>query len=676
MHTTFLSSIVVIFGLSIVVLFACYRLRIPAVVGFLLTGILAGPHGLRLVNESQNVEALAQLGVVLLLFTIGIEFSLKSLLSIKKTVLIGGTLQVVLTILAVGLFSLRTGRSLAESIFLGFLLSLSSTAIVLKRLQEKAEVESPHGRTSLAILIFQDIIVVPMMLFLPILSGVGQDPWRAMGILLTKLAIIGIVMVLGAAWVIPRILYQAAKTRSREIFLLSIIVICCSVAWLTSSIGLSLALGAFLAGLIISESEYSYQALGSILPFRDVFTSIFFISIGMLFDIGHFFRNPAVLLLLAAAVIVLKGAVAFFVPAVLGFPLRTMVLVGLAVAQVGEFSFILLQSGLDLHIVDLKTYQTFLGVSIITMVATPFIMGWGNALADVALKLPFSKRMKSGLATRQTGDSQAGSAKKFQDHLIIIGYGINGRNVAKAAMVASIPYIILEMNPETVRSEKAKGEPIIYGDATQPEVLTHLNIKGARVVVVGIPDPVATRRVIEVARQINPLVHIIARTRFFQEMEPLYALGASEVVPEEFETSVEIFTRVLLKYLVPREKIEEFIAEVRSGAYQMFRSLSKQHPSFTDLRSALVNVQISTLRVDPNAIVVGKTLSEIDLRKKFGVTLLAVRRGAEVMSNPSGNTCLCGSDALVLLGNPDALERVAQLVKNAEKLTPPSAPLP
>ena len=667
MQTTILSSIVVIFGLSIVVLFVCYRLRVPAIVGFLLTGILAGPHGLGLVNESQNVETLAQLGVVLLLFTIGIEFSLKNLVSIRKTVLVGGSLQVAMTIIAVCLISLRTGRPLAESILLGFLLSLSSTAIVLKRLQEKAEMESPHGRTALAILIFQDLIVVPMMLFLPILSGGSLNVWHSAGILLVKIIVIGLVMVFGVAWIIPKVLFQAAKTRSREIFLLSIIVICFSVAWFTSSLGLSLALGAFLAGLIISESEYSSQALGSILPFRDVFTSIFFISIGMLFDVGYFFRNPVIIIALSVGLIILKTIIAGVVPAIMGFPLRTMVLVGLALGQVGEFSFILLQSGLDMHLIDVKMYQTLLGVSILTMVATPFIMASGNFLAAAMLKLPLSKRIKSGFAAQEMHDATQ-NADIQKDHLIIVGYGMNGRNVARAAKVAGIPYVILEMNPETVRNEKAKGEPIYYGDATQEEVLRHIKINGARVMVVAIPDPAATRRVVEVARTINPLVHIIARTRFFQEMAPLYELGASEVIPEEFETSVEIFTRVLLNYLVPREKIEHFIAEVRSDGYQMFRSLSKQHPSLSDLKLALPDVQISAVRINPNSTVVGRTLSDIDLRKKFGVTLLAIRRGPETISNPSGDMCLCQNDVLVLLGKADATGRVAYLVS---QVTPP-----
>jgi monovalent cation:H+ antiporter-2, CPA2 family len=319
-----------------------------------------------------------------------------------------------------------------------------------------------------------------------------------------------------------------------------------------------------------------------------------------------------------------------------------------------------LQSGLDLRLIDVKMYQTLLGVSILTMVATPFIMASGNFVAAAMLKLPLPKRIKSGLVIQETQNDTHPDIQK--DHLIIVGYGMNGRNVARAAKVAGIPYVILEMNPETVRNEKAKGEPIYYGDATQEEVLRHIKINSARVMVVAIPDPAATRRVIEVARAINPLVHIIARTRFFQEMAPLYELGASEVIPEEFETSVEIFTRVLLNYLVPREKIERFVAEVRSDGYQMFRSLSRQHPSLSDLKLAIPDVQISTVRINPNSTIVGRTLSDIDLRKKFGVTLLAIRRGAETISNPSGDMCLCQNDVLVLMGKADTTGGVAYLV--------------
>jgi monovalent cation:H+ antiporter-2, CPA2 family len=665
MQPTILSSIVVVFGLSIAVLFACHRLRIPAIVGFLATGIIAGPHGLRLIKDYADVETLSQIGVVLLLFTIGIEFSLKSLLRIRKIFFLGGSLQVFLTILVVGLISFMGGRPVSQSVFIGFVISLSSTAIVLKRLQEKADVESPHGRTIVAILIYQDLIVIPMLLLLPFFSGTLTHPWTSLGIFLGKLALIGVLMAIGIKLVVPKVLFQVAKTRNREIFLLSIIVLCFSVAWLTSSIGLSLALGAFLAGLILSESEYNYQALGRIVPFRDVFTSIFFISIGMMFDIGYFMRHPVAVLCISAGVILVKSIIAGSVPALLGFPLRTLVLVGLALGQIGEFSFVLLQAGQDMHFLDRNTYQLLLNVSVFTMVAAPFVMAAGNTLAKFAHNLPFPERLKaifpahvaSLAALHRVSAAPVG-------HLVVIGYGMCGRHVTQAAKASGIPYIIVEMNPETVRREREKGEPIFYGDATEEAVLHHLDIAKARVAVVAIPDPVATREVIETVRRMNPTLHLIVRTRFFQEMEPLLMLGANEGVPEEFETSVEIFTRVLMNYLVPRDEIEKFVTEVRAGGYQMLRSLSKKHPSLTDVKIALPDVQISTLLINPASTAAGRTLLEIDLRKKFEVTLLAVRRGPEVLSNPSGSMRLLGGDMLILLGKPENMAMVAALVKD------------
>jgi CPA2 family monovalent cation:H+ antiporter-2 len=663
MQTSILSSTVVIFGLSIVVLLVCYRLRIPTIVGFLLTGVLFGPTGFGLVHATAEVETLAQIGVVLLLFSIGLEFSFHNFVRIKRIVLIGGTLQVVLTIAVVTVLARYLGRSMPQSVFIGFLLSLSSTAIVFKRLQEKAEVESPHGKTSLGILIFQDIIVVPMMLVLPLMSGNAGSAGSSIIIFFVKILGIIVCMVVMTKWIVPWILFRVAKTKSSELFLLSIIVICFAIAWLTSSAGLSLALGAFLAGLVLSESEYSYQALGSILPFKDVFTSLFFISIGMLFDGVYFLHHPVLIVSLTLAVLVLKVAIASFVPAVLGFPLRTMVLTGLSLGQVGEFSFILSTAGIAFGLLDKDTYQIFLGVSILTMAATPFVMACGPWISDRLLSLPLPKRITAGLHTEAAPETFE-KKQRQNDHLIIIGFGINGRNVARAARATGIPYVITEMNPETVRREKAAGEPIIYGDATQEAVLLHVDIRTARVVVVGIPDPIATRRVIEVARKLNPSVHIIARTRFYRETGLLYALGASDVIPEEFETSVEIFTRVLVKYLVSPEVIEMFVAEVRSDSYQMFRNISKGKATFSDLKFALPDVEVNMAWVGEGSPFAGKSLAGIKLRGEFGITLLAVRRGSEVISNPEGAIVLTAGDILVILGKPQDIVRFTGALKS------------
>ncbi|MBE0447056.1 MAG: cation:proton antiporter [Actinobacteria bacterium] len=662
MELSFLRDIIIIFGLSIAILFICHRLRVPAIVGFLLTGVLAGPHGLGLINAVQEVEDLAEVGIVLLLFTIGMEFSLKSLMQIKKSVLLGGSLQVLLTFLAGFAIASEIGQPFGQSIFIGFLVSLSSTAIVLKLIQERAEIDSPHGRTALGILIFQDIIIVPMMLLIPLLAGATESAGESLFNLLGKGIGIILLVIISAKWVVPYLLYQIARTRNRELFLLSIIVIGLAVAWLTSSIGLSLALGAFLAGLIISESEYSHQALGNILPFRDVFTSFFFVSVGMLLDVGFLSRQPGFIILITFGVLFLKTIIAGSTTTLLGLPFRTTVLVGLALSQVGEFSFILSRTGTKYGLLTGDVYQLFLTVSVLTMAVTPFIMAFAPRIADFSLRLPMPSRLKLGWNSMQ---EISDTAKK--DHLIIIGFGFNGKNLARAASVASIPYVIIEMNAEIVRTEREKGEPIYYGDATQEAVLEHAGIKNAKVVVVAISDPTATRRITEIVRELNPKIYIIVRTRYLQELEPLHRLGANEVVPEEFETSVEIFTRVLKKYLIPRSEIEKFVADVRSGGYEMLRSLSKKPVTFSDFSLHLPDIEITTFRIGKRSPAAGSSLGQIALRKKYGVSMLAIRRDSEMLSNPHGETQLRANDVVVVVGTRDKIAEVIGLFNDPEE---------
>ncbi|PIU54076.1 MAG: potassium transporter KefB, partial [Deltaproteobacteria bacterium CG07_land_8_20_14_0_80_60_11] len=436
MPVPILTDLVIIFGLSIVVLFICHQLRVPATVGFILTGILAGPHLLGLVSAIHEVEILAEIGVILLLFTIGVEFSFANLLQIRQSVLVAGPIQVAATCLAGLVLALQFGKTMGEAVFIGFLMSLSSTAIVLKLLQERAEVDTPHGRTSLGILIFQDIIIVPMMLLVPLLAGASENIGVSFLIMLAKgVVIIGLVIA-SAKWVVPRVLFQIARTGSRELFLLSIVLICISVAWLTAQAGLSLALGAFLAGLIVSETEYSHQALGNILPFRDVFASFFFISIGMLLDVDFLLKNPGIIALLTLGVLLVKAILAGSAALFLKFPLRTAVLVGLALCQVGEFSFILSKVGQSQGLFSGDSYQLFLDVTIITMVATPLMMALAPRAADLILRWPLPQRLKLGAHLSEEIDKSIPG-----DHLIIVGFGVSGRNLARAAKTGGIPYV-------------------------------------------------------------------------------------------------------------------------------------------------------------------------------------------------------------------------------------------
>ena len=661
MELILFTDIGIIFGLSIIILLLFNKMKLPSVLGFLVTGMLAGPHWLGVISSISEVEALAEIGIILLLFTIGVEMSIKELWDIRRTVLLGGTVQIVTTIVLVYSIDRYYGLSFNTSLFIGFLISLSSTAIVLKLLQEKAELDTPHGKTSLGILIFQDVIIVPMILITPILAGASTSSSDTLPMFLLKAIGIIVIVLVSARWIIPALLFQIAKTRNRELFLLSIVFICLATAWLTSSIGLSLALGAFMAGLIISESEYSHQAMGNIMPFRDVFMSFFFVSIGMLLDIGFFTDNVIYLLLLALAVIIIKSATASLATLILGYPLRTIIITGLALAQVGEFSFVLSTFGLEYSLLDQDMYQKFLAVSIITMAVTPFITELSYGLSDRAIKIvPYRKLINGFYANDLTENNE----EKINDHLIIIGYGFNGKTLSHAARNAGIPYMIIETNPETVRHEKKKGEHIYYGDASHEAVLRSANIHSARILVVGISDLLATRKIIEMAKHLNPDIYILARTRYISEMKRLHELGADEVIPEEYETSVEIFVRLLKKYLVPEEDIDQFTREIRANGYCMLRrSYSKDQERAFDIKNELPGMEVSTFKVGDNCLIKGKTLKELNIRTRHKATILAIRKENETITNPDGDIPIHPGDVCIVFGKPEDLHNIREIFK-------------
>jgi CPA2 family monovalent cation:H+ antiporter-2 len=667
MEIKLLQDIAIIFGLAIIVLQVCHKIKLPAIIGFLLTGALVGPHGLHLVRSVHEVELLAEIGVVLLLFTIGLEFSLKELFRLKRQVLIGGFLQVFLTIIVTTLFFIFGFElQINRAIFIGFLMALSSTAIVLRLYQERAELDSPHGETILAILIFQDVIVVLLMLLTPFLAGAGGEGF-AMGksllLLLGKTLFIFGLVLFAARYVVPQALFLVVRTRSRELFLLTIIAICLLTAWATSLAGLSLGLGAFLAGMVISESEYGTAALGNMTPFRDIFMSFFFVSIGMLLDGRVIMAHPGIIGFLAAGVVFMKFGLVLLVAILLGVSLRSALLTALALAQVGEFSFILSKSGLenDFLLVG-QRYQFFLAVAVITMAITPLLVSISPRLAEIILSLPLPDRLKRGMAPVEQDEDQ-NKIKGLRNHLIIIGYGLNGRNLTKAAISAKIPYVIIETNPETVRKEKKEGRNILYGDATHIPVLEHAGVKDARVVVIAISDYVATRQITRQIKELNSSLHLIVRTRFVSEIDPLSELGADEVIPEEYETAVEIFIRVLHHYLVPQQDIDMFMNEIRADGYQMLRSKPRSMVSICDMSGCLSDSEIKVVQLEEGSSFAGKTIADIGMRKNYGVTILAIRKEETMNPNPEADTLLQAGDALILFGTSDAMAKCMELCR-------------
>ena len=648
-----LRDVILIFSVSIVVVFLFQKLHLPSIAGFLVVGALVGPYGLNLISDREHVHVLAEIGVMLLLFTIGLEFSLAKLKSSKTLFLVGGPAQMfsVLLFFVVGGFLLEIDVN--SAVFWGFLVTLSSTAIVLKALAERGESDTLHGRSAIGILIFQDLAIVPMMLMTPFLGDQGSEGvGRILFALGQSLALV-VLIVLAARVFVPKLLEHIVRTKSRELFLLTIVVLCMGTAWLTSRFGLSIALGAFIAGLIISESEYSHQALAEVLPFRDSFNSLFFVSIGMLMDTRVILEYPLFIMTMVGGVVIGKFVTGAAAVLAVGAPLRSAILAGVALAQIGEFAFILAQEGLKTGILYHETYNIFLAVSVLTMIITPFLIQWSP---KIARRTEAMQRLHQWLPGRVSMRAET-TQLKLRDHVIIVGYGLNGRNLSRVLREFEIPYVVLDIRGEVVQLEIGTGVPIQYGDATNPTVLHQVQIENAKVLVVAISDPFGARRVVQLAKRFNPSVHVIVRTRYLKELEELHQLGANEIIPEEFETSIKISTLVLQSFQVPQRVILGKAEQIRREGYALLR-LGELPELAHHLRSGtLEDAEVETCRIDDDSPALGQSLSQLAIRPRTGASVIAFMRDGITESNPSDKTVLEAGDVVVLLGTRDHIRR-------------------
>jgi CPA2 family monovalent cation:H+ antiporter-2 len=651
-ETHFLKDLLIVFALGGLVVYALRAIKLPPIVGLLVAGAAMGPHGFSLVQDSHRVEVLAEVGVVLLLFTVGLEFSLGQLLKMWRMLLFGGGGQVLACIGLVAIATSWWGEGLGKPLFFGFLATLSSTAIVLRVFGERAQLGTPLGRIVLGVLLFQDLCIVPLMLVTPLLSG-RQGGVESLLLTLGQALLVVVAVVFFARRLVPPLLASVVRSRSRELFLTFLLVVCLGTAYLTSLAGLSLALGAFLAGLAVSESEYSHQALAEAIPFRDAFGSLFFVSIGMLMDVRFVASQPWLVLGVLVALISIKTLTAALPALLLGFPVHLSLNAGLALAQVGEFAFVLSRAGLELRLIDEAENQVFLAVSVLSMLLTPFLIYAGRELGR---HLPHEAIGRRPTAVDESQPLLA------SDHVVIAGYGVNGQNLARALSSAGISYAIVEMNPETVRAARGRGEPMHYGDCTRVAVLESLGIERARMYVVAISDAASTRQTTSLARSLNPKLEILVRTRFVAEVEQLRRLGANEVIPEEFETSIEIFARVLHKFDVPKNLILDAVARVRGGMYDMLRGENRAPRALSSKMSGLDALEVERFVLRAGSTAIGRTLLELELRRTTGATVLAVKRGAVVHPSPSGDFCLELADTILVLGEPAAIDKVLALV--------------
>lgn len=655
----FLKDLVIVYGLGAVVVFFFRKLRQSNIVGFLVTGILVGPFGFSLISDSESVHILAEIGVMLLLFSLGIEFSFKRLMQIRNVVFGTGSVQVLSTMLLTFAIATATGLRAQTAIFFGFLAALSSTAVVVKLLFDRGETDTVHGKVALGILIFQDLCVVPMIILVPLLAETGPI-WLPLATALGKAAAVIVLVIVLARYAFPWFLNHIVGTRNKELLVITAIWLFLGMSWALSLFGFSLALGAFLAGLTVSESEYSHQIFADMRPFRDGLNSLFFISIGMLVDVHFILDNAAVLLFIVLGIAAGKALLTTMSVAVTRMPLQVAILVGLSMAQIGEFSFILLETGRASGLVEPSWYQKILSASVATMLLTPLLHSLSHSLVSHSRLYALLKRFGARSSILELG----AKTETLTDHVIICGFGITGRNIARVLKANRIPYIVLELNARTMKAKENEGEPIYFGDCADEEILLHAGIMKSRVIIVAISDPVATRFAVGTAKKLNSEIVILAKNKYLKEIDDLLNLGATEVISEEFEASIELLARILRVYHIPRQVVAQEIKSIREGRYRIFRDLEKTLPRLR--LSTNLDVYTETHTVESDSPLCGRTIQETEFRNKTGALILGIIRENDTLNNPHPSVIIEAGNLIIMSGTKLQINKAIRLIKGLE----------
>jgi CPA2 family monovalent cation:H+ antiporter-2 len=631
---------VLIYGVAIILIVIAGRFRIPGIVALVATGIVTGPAGLGAVGEKAEVDLLAEIGIALLLFMAGLDFSIAGLRHAWRGVVIGGIAQVAITAAIAAGLSLLVGASSAPRLtVIGLFVALSSTAIVIKQLTQRNQADAPHGRLAIGILLLQDLIVIAVLVLSPAIfdqATGGPGP----GVILLRLAAVLFGVFLVGRIALPALLRVVSST-GREAFSVSVLLASIGTAYLTAALGLSMAVGAFLAGLVLAESEFSHQIHSEVRPLRDLLASLFFISVGMLVEPRALLSVWPAVLGLSVMVVLIKAFIGTIALLIAGTPFRIALTAAVVLSQIGEFSLVLGRSAVDSGTLGSTEWQVLLGTTVLTMMISPALVA-----AAPGLGLRFSRSRPPAI------DEDDASRETLRDHVVILGYGMGGRLFAQALRDLATPYLILELNGTTVQRARAAGEPIRFADVTAVDSLEAAGVRQAAVVVGVLSDTDASERAVRAIRSLSPTVTIIMRTRYRLEAERLRKAGATMAVAEELEASLEVLAQLLSRLQIPGN-----IADVLLDAYRETEAAQTKRPirarpvTFGELPSSINAAPVATHRLVSNAWAVGRTLGDVDLRAETGVTVMAIRRKGRTVSSPGADFLLETGDDIYMLGD-------------------------
>jgi len=638
-------------------------LQQPAILGYLIGGIIVGPGGLGVIKELIQVETLAQFGVAFLLFALGVEFSFAELKKVQGISLGGGGLQIVFTILitalAMGIFGWDT--SPIQGIFLGAILSLSSTAVVLKCLMERNEMASPQGQVMLGILVVQDLALGLMLAVLPALNQPeGGVIFEAVGRSLLLIGLFALGAVIAGIWVIPKLLQFLAKTESKELFLLGVVALCLGIALLTEHLGFSIEMGAFVAGLMISEVEYADQTLTYVEPIRDIFAALFFVAVGMLIDPIFLWEHLEIIIGLMLLIIAGKTLIIIPIVKLFGYSWRTSIITGLGLAQIGEFSFVLASAGQGLGLVSRQVYLLIVGTTALTLMITPFILQFAPKLLDwIEEKWDLSNLLENSQKITNIAEDLP-----QQNHIIVCGYGRVGRNLVKLLQAHNYAVVVIDQSEQTVQELRNNQIPYLYGNAASLHVLEAAGVDRAASMAIALPDPMSTRLCLKRSLEFSPNLDVIVIADRDKDIELLYQLGAKEVVQPEFEASLELSNHVLTKMGLGGDKIQQEMQKIRQGQYSDFRPKQSAQEVARDLQQATQEMNSKWYALPTNSPLMGMTLEESNIRPMTGISLMAIRRfTGEEIDYPDGQVRLEKDDKLLVVGEAAALETLDQLAK-------------